>query len=415
MVFQTRLKRTCTVSFRLRTESLPSKSGLALRVYINILERMRITCLAVLKQGWLGVPLFFLGIATLAFSQLADNSDGEPLSPQEMNSKIARMLDEQKKSLAGLSQQSAQDRLSQKQESIRENLSQVSQNLGEGSPGIARINANLLAVEDAWRARLSEITKGLSITEGRLLESEKIFIDLKENFAGRIDEAQPALEVLLENLGRSANESNALAQLLESASQDLRSGLNTLAADSDDLLASAVPTAPVQAKPAPLPSTQTGRGVVAAIQSNEAVPLSTADRFGPTIESSVAQVGQEPGSDEMIQRLQIELAASKSVQTELSEDTSDLQGDLRKAYREIVSLQANLKESQMVVEELERTRKSLWRTEDGSAATAQTVSKQINRLEYEVQQAKDDLRQSRQSLLMEQERSNSMIRSISTE
>ena len=376
---------------------------------------MRITCLAVLKQGWLGVPLFFLGIATLAFSQLTDTPVGEPLSPQEMNAKIAQMLDEQKKSLAGLSQQTAQDRLSQKQKSIRENLSQVSQNLGEESPGIARINSNLLAVEDAWRARLSEITKGLSITEGRLLESEKIFIDLKENFAGRIDEAKPALEVLLENLGRSANESNALAQLFESASQDLRSGLNTLAVDSDELLASAVPTAPVQTKTAPLPSTQTGKGVVAAIQSNEAVPLSTAGRFGPTIESSVAQVGQEPGSDEMIQRLQTELAASKSVQTELSADTSNLQSDLRKAYREIVSLQANLKESQMVVEELERTRKSLWRTEDGSAATAQTVSKQINRLEYEVQQAKDDLRQSRQSLLMEQERSNSMIRSISTE
>ena len=384
-------------------------------MYINILKQMRITCLAVLKQGWFGVPLFFLGIATLAFSQLSDNPDSKQLSPQEMDTKIAQMLDQQKKSLAGLSQQSAQDMLSQNQNSIRENLSQVSQNLGEGSPEIARINANLLAVEDAWRARLSEITKGISITEGRLLESEKIFIDLKENFAGRIDEAQPALEVLLENLGRSANESNALAQLLDSASQDLRSGLNTLVADSDELLASAMPAAPVQAKPAPLPSTQTGRGVVAAIQSNEAVPLPTADRFGPTIESSVAQVGQEPGSDEMIQRLQIELAASKSVQTELSADTSDLQSDLRKAYREIVSLQANLKESQMMVEELERTRKSLWRTEDGSAATAQTVSKQINRLEYEVQQAKDDLRQSRQSLLMEQERSNSMIRSISTE
>ena len=125
---------------------------------------MRITCLAVLKQGWLGVPLFFLGIATLAFSQLTDTPVGEPLSPQEMNAKIAQMLDEQKKSLAGLSQQTAQDRLSQKQKSIRENLSQVSQNLGEESPGIARINSNLLAVEDAWRARLSEITKGLSIT-----------------------------------------------------------------------------------------------------------------------------------------------------------------------------------------------------------------------------------------------------------
>lgn len=412
---ETREKRIWSPSFAYESETFLSKSGLALRVYINILDSMRLTCLAVLKQGWLGVPLFFLGIATLAFSQLADDMDGESLSPQETNAKIALMLDQQKETISALSEQTSLDRLSQKQKNIRETLSQVSQNLGEANPDIARINANLLAVEDAWRARLSEITKSLSITEGRLLESEKIFLDLKDNFAGRMEEAQPALEVLLENLNRSENEANALSQLLESASQDLRSGLNSLASDSDELLASAVPFAPVQAKPAPSPSTQTGRGVVAAIQANEAVPLSTVDRFGPSIESSAAQVGEGQGSDEMIQRLQSELAASKSVQTELSADTADLQGDLRKAYREIVSLQANLKESQMVVEELERTRNSLWRTEDGSAATAQTVSKQINRLEYEVQQAKDDLRQSRQSLLMEQERSNSMIRSISTE
>ena len=45
-------------------------------------------------------------------------------------------------------------------------------------------------------------------------------------------------------------------------------------------------------------------------------------------------------------------------QTELSEDTATMQTDLRKAYREIVSLQANLKESQMMVE-LERTRNSI--------------------------------------------------------
>ena len=103
------------------------------------------------------------------------------------------------------------------------------------------------------------------------------------------------------------------------------------------------------------------------------------------------------------------------MQTELSEDTATMQTDLRKAYREIVSLQANLKESQMMVEELERTRNSIWKSEDGGAATADSISKQINRLEYELQQSREDLRQSRSSLLMEQERSNSMIRSISTE
>ena len=55
------------------------------------------------------------------------------------------------------------------------------------------------------------------------------------------------------------------------------------------------------------------------------------------------------------------------------------------------------------------------KSEDGGAATADSISKQINRLEYELQQSREDLRQSRSSLLMEQERSNSMIRSISTE
>ena len=74
----------------------------------------------------------------------------------------------------------------------------------------------------------------------------------------------------------------------------------------------------------------------------------------------------EDGSSEVIDRLKNELATSKSIQSELSADTAGLQGDLRKAYREIVTLQASLKESQMLVDELETTRESLWKTEDGS-------------------------------------------------
>jgi len=151
-------------------------------------------------------------------------------------------------------------------------------------------------------------------------------------------------------------------------------------------------------------------------------PLPRSNRFAPSIRSSVGQVGAEPlaggldqESQDVIRRLKNELAASKSVQTELSADTAGLQGDLRKAYREIVSLQSNLKESQLMVDELDKSRQSLWKTEDGSPPTAQTVSRQINRLEQELQKAREDLRLSRQTLLLEQQRSNAMISSVTNE
>ena len=43
---------------------------------------MKISCLSICRQGWLGVPLFFIGLASLAFSQLVQN-DSESVSPNE--------------------------------------------------------------------------------------------------------------------------------------------------------------------------------------------------------------------------------------------------------------------------------------------------------------------------------------------
>ena len=69
----------------------------------------------------------------------------------------------------------------------------------------------------------------------------------------------------------------------------------------------------------------------------------------------------------------------------------------------------------MMVDELENSRQSLWKTENGTPPTAQTVTKQINRLEQELQKAREDLRMSRQTLLLEQQRSNAMISSVTNE
>ena len=62
-----------------------------------------------------------------------------------------------------------------------------------------------------------------------------------------------------------------------------------------------------------------------------------------------------------------------------------------------------------------RSLQSLWNTENGTRPTAQTVTKQINRLEQELQKAREDLRMSRQTLLLEQQRSNAMISSVTNE
>ena len=75
---------------------------------------------------------------------------------------------------------------------------------------------------------MSEVTKGAAGIEDQLLETEKIHSDLKENFAGRMEEAKPALDVVRENLDRSSNEFAAMDQLLTNAINDAVSGFKPL-------------------------------------------------------------------------------------------------------------------------------------------------------------------------------------------
>ena len=367
---------------------------------------MKSTCLSVCRQGWMGVPLFLLGVVSLAFSQLGQEPQQEAMTAEELSRSVSDDIKQLKLRINGLQKEQSGTFLAERKEAISGNLSQVSAVRGNSDPTVVRLQTNLEAVEEAWKSRSRETVKGLSSVEGRLLETSKIFDDLDENFAGRMDEAKPALGVLRENLARTTNELDALVQLSQNAQSDALSGLNTLLSESNELVRSAVPSAPVNPR----------SSIVVR------PPEPRTNRFAPSIRSSVGQVGAEPvegvldeESQEVIRRLKNELAASKSVQSEMSADTAGLQGDLRKAYREIVSLQANLNESQMMVEELENSRQSLWKTEGGSPPTAQTVTKQINRLEQELQKAREDLRLSRQTLLLEQQRSNAMISSVTNE
>jgi len=375
---------------------------------------MRKFCLSILRQGWLGVPIFLIGLVSLAYSQFAQDEKVQALSAEDLSQSVKKSLEDIKGRLFELNQKASANAFSAKEDSIRRNLDQV---------GVAgekeRVTSNLNAVSEAWKLRVEDIIQGSSSVEGRLQEAENIYSDLEDNFAGRLDEALPALEVVQENLSRTIVELDALEKLLSNASKDAVSGLNTLIRESEfSQVADTLP--PVALAPRPSPVTDTGRNLSAVIQATEAVPLNGDSRFGSAIKLESGDVFSanqlNPDMpDDMIRKLKVELENSKSMQTELSTDTANLQSDLRKAYREIVSLQSNLRESEMMVDELEKTKDSLWNTSDGRLPSADTVSKQITQLQKDLELTRSDLRQSRQSLLLEQERSNSMIRSITSE
>ena len=117
-----------------------------------------------------------------------------------------------------------------------------------------------------------------------------------------------------------------------------------------------------------------------------------------------ANQARPDSSDDMIRKLKAELENSKSVQTELSTDTANLQSGFRKSLsRNSEPSVKSSRESEMMVDELEKTKDPLWSTADGRLPSADTVSKQITQLQSDLEATRGDLRQSRQSLLLEQE------------
>ncbi len=377
------------------------------------------TCLSVCRQGWIGVPIFLLGIVSLAFSQLVQDAEIESLPPDQQVQFIDSKLKDLNNRLSTVTRNQSGDQFRSKKDSAIGNLNQLVSVYGKNDSNSLSVQTMLDNANQSWQIRRQEIGKGVSSVDGRLREASMIFDDLRENFAGRLEEASPALVVIQENLVRTEDEVDTLSRLSDNAVSEAIRDYSNVQAESDRLAIQAVPILPVASSVAQYSST--GRQVANAITSKEAVALGGSSRFAPSISTNAGTVeGSRRDSSSMetadvINRLKSELAVSKSVQTELSADTTDLQGDLRKAYREIVSLQNNLKESQMIVEELEETKNSLWQTGNGQNPTAQSVSGKIRRLENELQLAREDLRASRQTLLLEKERSNAMIRSVTNE
>ena len=382
---------------------------------------MNFSCLSICRQGWLGVPLFFIGVVSLAFSQLVQDEKSQSLSPEDQIDLISGKIATLKERLSKVYKDQSGSQFDLTKRSASGNVRQLISTGDSGDEAILSIQKKLTDTNEQWQLRSDEIKEVSSTVESRLNESEIIFQDLKDNFASSLEEATPALNVLEENLKRTEAEMDAITILSQKALSDAIESYLALQSASNNLLSTAVPSVPPN-KNGNLRSTTSSSPISSKVSSvDQELPLNLSSRFSPSVDTSAGLVrvrtdqisGDEPS--DVITRLKTELAASKSVQTELSVDTADMQADLRKAYREIVSLRSRLGESEQLSNELAKSRDSLWQAGDGNLPTAKSVTVKINRLEKELRTAQEDLRNSKKALLVEQERSTAMIRSITSE
>ncbi|MEJ6522833.1 MAG: hypothetical protein QNL65_01545, partial [Opitutales bacterium] len=83
------------------------------------------TCLSVCRQGWYGVPLFFLGIASLAFSQLVQETKVESLPPDQQVQFIESKLKDLGKRLNAVQQDQGRDQFGSIRRSATGDLNQL--------------------------------------------------------------------------------------------------------------------------------------------------------------------------------------------------------------------------------------------------------------------------------------------------
>lgn len=387
------------------------------------------------------MPLFFVGLVSLAFSQFDGESSQQNLTPDELVTEIKNLVSKNDAILNNLT--GVGRFLDEKKDKFNSHL-RNSLSLGNlSSEDRISLEQKFQSTVDRLSKRLDSTNESFALSQSNLADAKEIFSDLTEAFAGRWEEAQSPLIVLRENILKTDIEINALSEMVDGVvddfvfeSDEIIAQLSTVPpksevsynTDNTDNSASNIDALakpdPIPLSPRQQPSTSIGRKIASVIEADQPIAFRdrNPDRDINTLRSSFPQNTSDfldpddvQNPNDLILKLKKDLANSRNVQSEMSIDSASLKSDLRKAYREIVALQNNLNESQAIIIELEQTKQSFYKNKDGSRATAQMVKQKISKLEKELETAKGELSQARQSLLLEQQRSNAMISSITTE
>ena len=378
------------------------------------------------RFGWVGATSLVLGIATLAFSQLTTGPEApsgdaasQVASVRQRLEALNEKMDAMSQARAGIKQQAAFQAVSLKLKQAENGLSALGQGQAAVSEDLRSIAAEVARVEADLAARHEAVARSMVALEEPLEETQGIFEEAVENAGGNLEEILPVLQVVAESLTRAETEVNAVSQLVDAALSDGSRQAGALSARADGVL-DTVAAATAAAAAVASNASEKSREVSEAFSG---VGSGGGDnRFTPGIRSDGADIGAardaaaaRANSEETIEELRARLASSQNVQSALSEDTEKLQTDLQIAFRKITSLEKSKQEAERMIEELEASRNSLLRARGQNEAGVEAVNAMVTRLQEDLKKSHDDLRLSRQALLVEQERSTTMIRTLSSE
>ena len=170
------------------------------------------------KQGWMGLPLFFIGLVSLAFSQYENQADAETLTSDQLAEDIRNLISSNEAALNNLTGvgRELDQRQSQFDDTIVKSLKKGSITENESN----QLRGNFQSASSRFAERMDSTNETFSVSQNRLQDAKEIFLDLQQNFAGRLDEAHSPLLVLRENLLKTDLEINALSKMVDGVIED---------------------------------------------------------------------------------------------------------------------------------------------------------------------------------------------------
>ena len=325
---------------------------------------MNFSCLSLNKKGWMGLTFLIVGLASLAFSQL-NFSEDEPQSAEDLKQQIEKLSSISSQKIEKIKSSINDFSFASKKQALMQNAESA---VAEGkltAGDLDKISQSLTILEKDWNKRSSEFLTNAKVMGDNLEKVSGIYNELSDTFAGRMDEATPTLRTLYKNLNTAKEEAVGIERatliFIEETDYKLDSP-STNNSIGNDFGQSNLPVA--------------GSRMSSIINASEALPLNTKP---PSISSSV------------------------------------MEEELAKAKRNIESLRSNLNESESLLKDLQKDKDLLSDNYASGKSASDLIGDELGRLRSELDKARDELTKNRQSMLVEQEKSTAVVKSITTE
>ena len=419
------------------------------------------------SRSWrfiLGVSAVLIGLGSLAFSQLVDDSSAEsppsvsngelpkipgavaspsPASETAPSAQVNLLRDDfattrralarakQTQSESGRRARAELDRLRKDLQRLKDDVRLAQRTLADDNPKQAaelgslqsqfdQALAELMVREQNMAREQNAANAKLNALEEELTASEGIFND--STAAASPEEALPTIALLRQSLKNTHEE--IVASLNDSSRREkdalaVADGLKPTLQGAEKQLVAARETAKASGRGKELEASELRNDLEDSINSVPELQagLNNADRLQPQIGELDVDAARNPNvrsdSEDKIRELQNEVDASEGLQASLNEDVEKLRSELKQAFRQIISMQMKLEESNKLVNDLERQRQVLLQSKNEGVSGIEGMNRMVTRLEEELNSANAELNQARDSLNAEKVKSAAVINSLS--